>query len=97
MSVAIRVENVSKLYRLGLVGTRTLSDDVSRLWARLRGKEDPFQKVGQTNRRDEPRAKSQEPRAEGRELRAESQALNADAPRSLLSAPRSPLPITSGR
>jgi lipopolysaccharide transport system ATP-binding protein len=51
MSTVIRVEDVSKLYRLGQVGTGTLSDDLSRWWARIRGKEDPFLKVGQTNDR----------------------------------------------
>ena len=51
MSVVIRVEDVSKLYRLGQVGTGTLSDDLTRMWARFRGKEDPFLKIGQTNDR----------------------------------------------
>jgi lipopolysaccharide transport system ATP-binding protein len=51
MSVVIRVEEVSKLYRLGQVGTGTLSADLTRMWARLRGKEDPFLKIGQTNDR----------------------------------------------
>ncbi len=51
MSVVIRVEDVSKLYRLGQVGTGTLSADLTRMWARFRGKEDPFLKIGQTNDR----------------------------------------------
>ena len=50
-STAISVENISKQYRLGQVGTGTLSDDLTRLWCRLRGKEDPFLKIGQTNDR----------------------------------------------
>jgi lipopolysaccharide transport system ATP-binding protein len=49
--VAIRVENLGKLYRLGEIGTGTLSHDLNRAWARLRGKEDPFAKVGETNDR----------------------------------------------
>ena len=49
--VAIRVENLGKLYRLGEIGTGTLSSDLSRTWARLRGKEDPFAKIGETNDR----------------------------------------------
>jgi lipopolysaccharide transport system ATP-binding protein len=49
--VAIRVENLSKLYQLGEVGTGTLSRDVERWWARVRGKEDPFAKIGQVNDR----------------------------------------------
>ena len=47
----IRVENVSKLYRLGEVGTGTLSHDLNRWWHRVRGKEDPYLKIGQTNDR----------------------------------------------
>lgn len=47
----IRVENLSKLYRLGEVGTGTLSHDLNRWWAKLRGREDPFVKLGETNDR----------------------------------------------
>jgi lipopolysaccharide transport system ATP-binding protein len=47
----IRVEKVSKLYRLGEVGTGTLSHDLNRWWHKVRGKEDPYLKVGQTNDR----------------------------------------------
>ncbi len=49
--VVIKVEDVSKQYRLGLVGTGTLSHDINRMWARMRGKEDPFAKLGDTNDR----------------------------------------------
>lgn len=49
--VAIKVENISKLYRLGEIGTGTISHDLNRWWARLRGKEDPFAKLGETNDR----------------------------------------------
>jgi lipopolysaccharide transport system ATP-binding protein len=49
--IAIKVENVGKLYRLGEVGTGTLSQDLNRWWARMRGKEDPFAKIGETNDR----------------------------------------------
>ncbi|MCB9283039.1 MAG: ABC transporter ATP-binding protein [Lewinellaceae bacterium] len=48
---AIRIENLSKQYRLGTVGTGTLSDDLKRWWYRARGKEDPFLKIGETNDR----------------------------------------------
>jgi lipopolysaccharide transport system ATP-binding protein len=51
MSVVISVENVSKQYRLGEVGTGTLSHDVNRWWHRIRGKEDPYLKVGESNDR----------------------------------------------
>lgn len=47
----IKVENVSKQYRLGQVGSGTLSHDLKRWWAVTRGKEDPFLKVGVTNDR----------------------------------------------
>ncbi|MBS1946966.1 MAG: ABC transporter ATP-binding protein [Bacteroidetes bacterium] len=49
----IKVENLSKQYRLGEVGTGTLSHDLNRWWARLRGKEDPFLKIGETNDREQ--------------------------------------------
>jgi lipopolysaccharide transport system ATP-binding protein len=51
-NLAISVEQVSKLYQLGQVGTGTLSHDLNRWWHRLRGKEDPYMKLGQENRRD---------------------------------------------
>ena len=47
----IKIENVSKLYRLGLVSTGTISRDLSRFWARIRGKEDPCLKIGESNNR----------------------------------------------
>lgn len=50
-NVAIKVENLGKLYRLGEIGTGTLSHDLNRFWARLRGKEDPFAKIGEANDR----------------------------------------------
>lgn len=48
----IRVEQVAKQYRLGEVGTGTLRHDFNRWWHRVRGKEDPYAKVGETNRPD---------------------------------------------
>lgn len=51
MSTIIKVENLSKQYRLGSVGTGTLSHDVNRLWHKIRGKEDPFMLVGEENDR----------------------------------------------
>lgn len=47
----IQVENISKQYRLGNVGTGTLSHDVNRWWHKVRGKEDPYLKIGETNDR----------------------------------------------
>ena len=51
MSVILKAENISKQYRLGLVGTGTISHDLNRWWARIRGKEDPYLKVGAVNDR----------------------------------------------
>jgi len=51
MPTAIKIENVSKLYRLGQVGTGTISHDLNRWWHLIRGKEDPYTKVGQRNDR----------------------------------------------
>ncbi|MEK7257191.1 MAG: ABC transporter ATP-binding protein, partial [Bacteroidota bacterium] len=50
-NLAIKVENLSKQYRLGLIGTGTLSHDLNRWWHRVRGKEDPYLKVGEVNDR----------------------------------------------
>ena len=49
--VILKVENLSKQYRLGLVGTGTISHDLNRWWSKVRGKEDPFLKVGEVNDR----------------------------------------------
>ncbi|MFC1812458.1 ABC transporter ATP-binding protein [Thermodesulfobacteriota bacterium] len=45
--VVIKVENLSKRYRLGLIGGKTLREDVQRWWAKLRGQPDPLLKVDQ--------------------------------------------------
>lgn len=45
--IAIKVEDLSKLYRLGEIGTGTLSHDLNRWFAKIRGREDPFAKVSQ--------------------------------------------------
>ncbi|MBK7253614.1 MAG: ABC transporter ATP-binding protein [Ignavibacteria bacterium] len=52
MSVVIKADKVSKLYRLGVISSKTLSQDFNRFLARLRGKEDPYLKIGALNRRD---------------------------------------------
>lgn len=49
--IILKAENISKQYRLGTVGTGTLSHDLNRWWHRVRGKEDPFLKVGDVNDR----------------------------------------------
>lgn len=50
-NIAIRVEELSKLYMLGQIGTGTISRDLERWWASVRGKEDPYAKIGQVNDR----------------------------------------------
>jgi lipopolysaccharide transport system ATP-binding protein len=51
VKTVIKVEDLGKLYRLGEVGTGTLSHDLNRWWHRIRGKEDPFLKIGEVNDR----------------------------------------------
>ena len=50
-NIAIKAENLSKAYQLGEIGTGTISRDLERWYARLRGKEDPFLRIGETNDR----------------------------------------------
>ena len=45
MSTVIKVENLSKRYRLGFIGGTTLVEDLNRWWAKLRGKPDPTLKI----------------------------------------------------
>lgn len=49
--IVISVENLSKQYRLGKIGTGSFSHDVNRWWHKVRGKEDPYLKVGEVNDR----------------------------------------------
>lgn len=51
--LAIKAENISKQYRLGEVGTGTLSHDLNRFWHKVRGKEDPYLQIGQANDRSQ--------------------------------------------
>jgi lipopolysaccharide transport system ATP-binding protein len=51
MKKVIQVENLSKTYDLGLVGTGTLSKDLNRGWAKLRGKPDPYATLAELNDR----------------------------------------------
>ena len=44
--LAIKIEHVSKQYRLGAIGGGTLQGDLQSWWARIRGKEDPNSKIG---------------------------------------------------
>jgi len=49
--VVLRVDNISKQYRIGQLGTGTISHDLNRLIAKIRGKEDPYLKIGEANDR----------------------------------------------
>ncbi len=52
MSTAIEFNHVGKQYRLGLVGTGTLTHDIRRFWiTNVLRKEDPYLKVGEVNDR----------------------------------------------
>ena len=52
MPTAIKFENISKQYRLGLVSTRTLSHDLKRWYTvNILGKDDPYLKIGEINDR----------------------------------------------
>ena len=51
MALALKAENISKQYRLGQVGTGSLSHDLNRFWHQIRGKEDPYLKIGDSNDR----------------------------------------------
>ena len=45
--LAIKIEHISKQYRLGAIGGGTLRGDIQSWWARKRGKEDPNKKIGE--------------------------------------------------
>lgn len=51
--IVLQAENISKLYRLGVIGSRTVSEDISRWWHQIQGKEDPFLKIGKGKRKEE--------------------------------------------
>lgn len=51
MPTVISVEAISKQYRLGEVGTGSLVHDFNRIWHKVRGKEDPYLKIGEKNDR----------------------------------------------
>lgn len=50
-NTVIEFNNVGKQYILGTIGTGTLSQDLNRWWANIRGKEDPYLKIGENNDR----------------------------------------------
>jgi len=50
MHPVIQIQNLSKMYRLGVIGTGTISHDLNRWWSKVRGKEDPYLKIGESNK-----------------------------------------------
>jgi len=66
----IRVENISKLYRLGEVGTGSLAHDVNRWWHRVRWKEDPYLKIGEVNDRTKSVSSVQRPESSAKKTNA---------------------------
>jgi lipopolysaccharide transport system ATP-binding protein len=50
-NIVLKAENISKQYRLGQLGTGTISHDLNRWWYKMRGKEDPYLKIGDANDR----------------------------------------------
>ena len=51
-NTAIKVEDLSKIYRLGEIGTGTISRDMERWFkTKVLKQEDPFLKIGETNDR----------------------------------------------
>jgi lipopolysaccharide transport system ATP-binding protein len=52
MATAIKVESLSKIYRLGEIGTGTISRDIERfVKTKILKQEDPFLRIGETNDR----------------------------------------------
>lgn len=47
----IQTENLSKLYRLGIISSKTIAEDISRLWSRISGNENPDFNLGEINDR----------------------------------------------
>ena len=48
--IVVKVESLSKLYRLGVIGSTTLRHDLQSMWARFQGKEDPNAPISQSLR-----------------------------------------------
>lgn len=53
MKTVIEIKNLSKMYRLGEIGTGTISRDLERwYWTKIKKQTDPFLKVGEENGQD---------------------------------------------
>jgi lipopolysaccharide transport system ATP-binding protein len=53
MNPVIEIDSLSKMYRLGVIGTGTISHDLNRWWHKARGKEDPYLKIGESNKSED--------------------------------------------
>ena len=51
-NVVIKVEHLSKQYKLGAVGAGSLGDDFKKVWYRVRGKDNPYLQIGDDNDRN---------------------------------------------
>ena len=49
MNSVIQIENLSKLYRLGSIGTKTFRNDLRHWWKKNRQKKDSYQGFGDSN------------------------------------------------
>lgn len=54
----IKIDNVTKEYRLGAIGGGTLQGDIQSWWAQKRGKEDPNRKLGEEEHKKNERFKA---------------------------------------
>jgi len=52
-NVVIRAENISKLYRLGMIGSSTVVDDLSHIWNRIRGKSETLETNSKFNNKED--------------------------------------------
>ena len=52
MKPILEIKEISKIYRLGVINSNTLSEDIKEALYKLRGKEDPLQKIGEENNRE---------------------------------------------
>jgi lipopolysaccharide transport system ATP-binding protein len=50
--IVLKVEDLYKQYRLGVINSLSLNQDINRWWAKIRGKEDPYAKIGTQNQLD---------------------------------------------
>jgi lipopolysaccharide transport system ATP-binding protein len=52
MSIAVRIEDLSKEYRIGVINNGSLYKDIQSAWARIMGRDDPHSVIGEKNRFD---------------------------------------------